>query len=413
MRKLLFFSSIFSILIAAAGWINITPEFKNGFWRTVLQRPDGQQIVFNFELTETSGKKVLYVLNAGERLLVDSVNVAGDSVSFEMPFFDSGFKGKLTREGNLEGVWIKKLADKDQVMPFRAVYNQKQRFPSSVAPVFNITGTWKVGFTSTNHKVTPSVGQFEQKGALLTGTFLTSTGDYRYLEGIVSGDSLKLSGFDGGHAFLFTARIENDSTISGGSFYSGLAGTEKWTAKKDANATLPDGYDETKLRHGESSLNFAFRSIDGKTVSIRDDFYKGKVVVIQIMGSWCPNCMDETRFLSDYYNANKAKGFEVIALAYERTTDYDRSVKLLSAFQKRFNVQYPVLVTGVTVTDTLRTQKTLPQIDEIKAFPTSIYIDKKGKVRKIHTGFTGPGTGKYYEDFKKEFDETIKGMLAE
>jgi thiol-disulfide isomerase/thioredoxin len=414
MRKIFYLSAILlSILVAGTGWVMVKPVFKNGIWRTVLQRPDGQQIVFNFELTDRAGKKVLYVLNAGERLLVDSVTVAGDSVSFEMPFFESGFRGKLTSDGNLQGLWVKKLADKDQVMPFWAVYNQKQRFPASIAPRFKVSGRWKVEFVGRNNQVTPSVGEFEQNGSRLNGTFLTSTGDYRYLEGVVSGDSLKLSGFDGGHAFLFTARIENDSTISGGRFYSGLAGNEKWTAKKDDKAALPDGYDETKLRPGETSLNFSFKSIDGKTVSIKDQRFKNKVVVVQIMGSWCPNCMDETKFLSEYYNTNRQKGFEVVALAYERTTDFDRSVKSLDLFKKRFNVQYPVLFTGVTVSDTLRTQKTLPQIDEIKGFPTSIFIDKKGNVRKIYTGFTGPGTGHYYEDFKKEFDETIRGMLAE
>lgn len=102
-----------------------------------------------------------------------------------------------------------------------------------------------------------------------------------------------------------------------------------------------------------------------------------------------------------------------MALAYEQTTDIERSKKSILSFQQRFDVKYPVLLTGVTATDSLRTEKTLPQLNKIRAFPTSIFLDKKGIVRKIRTGFAGPGTGVHYEAFKKEFDETIRQLLGE
>ena len=400
------------LIFISLNWSDNKSIFKNGIWRTTLQRPDGQTIVFNFESKDSAGKKILYVLNAGEKLLVDNIRMAGDSVFIQMPFFESGFKAVIDEAGNLSGSYIKRLADRDQVMPFKAVYNESERFSANASPLYNVSGKWAVKFTALSNKsTTQSVGEFEQVGNRLKGTFLTSSGDYRYLEGIVSGDSLMLSGFDGGHAFLFTAKINNNNLISSGRFYSGYAGVENWVAIKDSSAALPDGYEETKLRPGETSLNFRFKSIEGNDISIKDDAFKGKVVVVQIMGSWCPNCMDETRFLSDYYKKNKKRGFEIIALAYERSTDFERSVKSLRTFQKRFNVKYPILVTGATITDSLRTEKTLPQLEKIKAFPTSIFIDKKGNVSKIYTGFNGPGTGNHYDEFVKEFDETITGLL--
>jgi thiol-disulfide isomerase/thioredoxin len=148
-------------------------------------------------------------------------------------------------------------------------------------------------------------------------------------------------------------------------------------------------------------------------VSLQDKAFRNKVVIIQIMGSWCPNCMDETRFLSDYYKKNKDRGIEVIALAYERTANYNESRKSLQSFKSRFDITYPVLITGVAVSDTLRTEKTLPRIKKILGFPTTIFIDKKGRVRKISTGFNGPGTGDHYEIFKKEFNELVDGLLKE
>lgn len=400
------------LLMGLTNWKTPEPPFKNGFWKSVLIRPDGKEIVFNFLTKDSAGKKLLFVLNAEERLLVDSIVQQGDSVFIQMPFFESGFRARIDRSGNLEGVWIKKTGEKEQLLPFKAKYNQKQRFATPVKPRFNASGKWDVDFTS-NNRVTKAIGEFRQKGSRLTGTFLTATGDYRYLEGVVSGDSLFLSGFDGSHAFLFNAKLDNDSTIRAGNFYSGASGTMSWTGKRDDKVQLPDGYQQTRLREGESKLNFSFPSLAGNLVSINDPRYKNKVVVVQILGSWCPNCMDETEFLSEYYNRNKQKGVEVIGLAYERSTDFDKSKTALQRFEKRFNVQYPILVTGVTVSDKQRTEKTLPQLTELKAFPTSIFIDKKGVVRKIYSGFSGPGTGQHYLEFQKEFDETINGLLAE
>lgn len=402
-----------TLIILSVSWSDPLPILKNGIWRMSIQRQDGQLIVSNFETKDSAGKKILYVLNSNEKLLVDNIKLKGDSVFIEMPFFDSGFAAKLDEKGNMRGSWLKRDADKTFVLPFSATYNQPQRFAVTAAAAHKVTGRWSVKFINKKNEVSSAVGEFYQKGSRLTGTFLTATGDYRYLEGVVTGDSLKLSGFDGGHAFLFTAKVEDDNNISGGMFYSGIAGIEKWSAKRNKKAALPDGYEATTLRTGENKLNFKFKSTDDKIISITDDAYKGKVVVVQIMGSWCPNCMDETRFLSDYYNEHSKEGFEVIGLAYERTTDIERSKKSISLFQNRFHVNYPILITGVTVTDSMLTEKTLPQLNKIKGFPTSIFIDKKGVVRKIYTGFTGPGTGGYYDAFKKEFDELVKGLLAE
>lgn len=403
---------LFTGAIIVSGWTGTsTPALKAGIWKTTIQRPDGQQIVFNIEVKDSTHSKVLYVLNAQERLRVDSVQFSGDSVFIQLPFFESSFRAAIN--GNtLQGNWLKKRPTNYQVLPFTAVYNQP-RFAVTAAPAYNITGRWAVAFEGVASLDSVSVGEFVQKGNHVTGTFLNPGGDYRYLEGVVNGDTLKLSTFDGSHAFLFTATIKNGELLTGGTFYAGAAGKQGWHARKDAHAALPDGYSLAKLKPGQNKLNFSFKSTTGETVSINDARYKNKVVIIQILGSWCPNCMDETQFLSSYYNANHQRGVEVIALAYEYTTSYEASKKSLSAFQNRFNVKYPVLVTGVTVMDSLKTEKTLPQLQSIEAFPTSIFIDKKGTVRKIFTGYSGPATGEHFTEFKQEFNQLVDGLLAE
>lgn len=411
--KIVFGFCIFIFALVSIHWLEKPVELKNGFWRATIQRPDGQQIVFNFQSKDSAGKKIIYVINGQDHLLVDSIQTLSDSVFIEMPFFESSFKAKINSAGNLEGIWIKKYGKRIQVLPFEAVYDTKERFHVSAPPVANITGRWVTEFKTKNNSDT-IVAEFKQEGSHLSGTFLDPTGDYRYLAGVVSGDSLKLSTFDGAHAFLFTAAIDSDKKISGGKFYSGARSIQDWKAVKNAKAEVADGFGETKIKPGSGKLNFTFpNSTDRSEVSFNDKKYQGKVVVIQILGSWCPNCMDETKFLSNYYDKNHQRGVEIIGLSYERTTDFAESQKALQPFRKRFNVQYPILITGVTVSDSLRAEKTLPQLESIKAFPTTIFVDKKGTLRKIESGFAGPATGEHYTEFKNGFNKIIDELLAE
>lgn len=407
-------SSLLTLQAAAVGLSGARPAaLKTGIWKAILQRNDGKQIVFNFDVKSVNGKTVLYVHNATERLLVDDIKQAGDSIWITMPFFDSRFAAIVKKNGNLEGKFIKGSGERRQEIAFIAQYANGERYPSTAATKYKVGGRWAVKFGEGKGS-TLAVGEFQQHpGGKLTGTFLTSTGDYRYLEGSILRDSIFLSAFDGSHVYLFAAKLDNDSTITEAVMYSGATAKENWVAQKDPHAQLPDAYTAVKLRTGESKLNFSFPATTGETVSINDARYKNKVVIIQILGSWCPNCMDETAYLTEYYKKNKQRGVEIIGLAYERTTDFEASKKALATFQKRFAVQYPFLVTGVSVSDPQRTEKTLPQIEPIQGFPTTIFIDKKGNVRKIHTGYDGPATGAHYEAFKKEFNELVNGLLAE
>ncbi len=383
-------------------------------WTSYLVRQDSNLVVFNLKTATENGKTILYVLNADEKIKVTAVSVTKDSVNFSMPAFESYFQSKRNPDGSLQGVWTKGTGGAYQYWPFYALAQQGLRFVKNMGKArADISGKWDVTITRANGTLRKAVAIFNQQNDKLTGTFLTPSGDYRYLQGIVTGDSLKLSTFDGAHAYAFSAKIDDAKNISSGIFYSGFNGKEKWIAVKNEKIPLPSQDAPTRLREGESKLNFSFNDLDGKQVSINDERFKNKVVIIQIMGSWCPNCMDETKFLNEYYNKSKNKGVEVIGLAYEYTTDRERSTKSLQKFQRLFNVQYPMLITGATAADDNKTEKTLPQLSPIRSFPTTIFIDKKGMVRQIKGTFYGPGSGKYHEDFKKEFYSIVNGLLNE
>lgn len=351
------------------------------------------------------------ILNGSERFKVTELSASGDSVFIKMPLFDSEFK--LKRQGNtLAGNFIKHLGERDAATPFTATYGQNWRFfehPEAAAQL--VAGKWQAVFGEGDGRDT-TVGVFTQTGSKVTGTFLTTTGDYRYLEGTINGQKLYLSCFDGGHAFLFTADVTDAHTLSNGMFYSGYSGKEGWSAVKNDNAALPDAYHLTALKPGYSKFDFSFPDLNGKKVSLSDPRFKNKVVIVEIMGSWCPNCMDQTAYLVPFYNRYHKRGVEVVDLAYERTTDFNKSKKSLQQEVNHFTIPYPVLVTGYT-SNKKETAASLPALSHFMGFPTTIIIDKKGDVRKIYTGFSGPGTGNYYTEFVDGFERLTEELLAE
>lgn len=413
MRRIAF--AVGALLFALTAGAQGNSVLYHGWWQAKLGRPDGQSIVFNFLVKDSAGKTILYVRNAGERLLVDDVRVTGDSVHIRMPFFEAGFRAKIQPDGHLDGQFVRRLATGELVQPFIALPRTEERFALTGGnATVQAQGRYAVRFLDARGATADTaVGEFFQEGNHVTGTFLTPSGDYRYLEGVVTGDSLKVSTFDGNHSFVFVAAVGPDHSLHG-KIFSNKAPASAWEGTWNPQADLPAGADASALKNKDSSqLYFRFPDLDSTLVSIQDARYHGKVVVITIMGSWCPNCMDETAFLSPWYRENKARGVEIIGLAYERSTDFERSKAGLSTFQKRFHVTYPLLITGVTVGDPDKATKTLPQLDAIKAFPSTLFLDKQGHVRRITAGFSGPGTGQHYIDFQKEFNSYISSLLAE
>ncbi len=402
------------------------PVLTPGPWRGVLAT-QGQEIPFLFEVKTEAGKPVVYLINKGlngeERLRCEDIKSAGDSTTIRLHAFDAALVVRADGQSKLKGTWVKY----DSQAPYRvlitATAGGQELFPAVklTEKAGSFGGTWRATFRD-GDKSYPATGVFTQQGTRLKGTFLTTTGDYRYLSGQVSAQDIKLSTFDGSHAFLFTAHNGPKEPIDitkeyapntlFGDFYSGKSGHETWTAVPDPKATLPDADTLVYLKKGESRLNFKFPNVlEGGSISPTDPKYRGKVVVLQILGSWCPNCMDETNFLAPWYEKNKARGVEVIGLGYERSGDYAVAAPKLRNMRQRFHIGYDVAFAGVSNKDSVA--RSLPQLAKFLAFPTTIFLDKKGNVRKIHTGFAGPGTGTYYQEEIDGFNKTVDKLLKE
>ena len=381
-------------------------------YRAVLKRADGFDIVFNIIESRTAKGIGWEIRNADERIPITDIRQKADSLLVNMPFFDAELLLKKNLMG-YEGQWKKVGSKGDVYMPLLIQKGAERVLLSSSTSSKNISGRWKTIFTNSEGKRSMAIAEFSHEGNKLKGTFLTPTGDYRFLEGTIAGDSLTLTTFDGTHAFYFAAKVDKQGNMVNGIFASGPTYLERWEAVKDLNVELDGSEAVMKVRDPNAKLNFRFLDLDSNWVSINDQRFQNKVVIIQIMGSWCPNCMDETAFLSDYYRKNKDRGLEIIGLAYEYSLEFAKARKSLSRFRDKFNVDYPMLITGVTSSDERRTEKTLPQMTPIKAFPSMIILGKDGKVQQTHAGYEGPATGIHHEKFKKEFSATIDQLLKQ
>ena len=387
-------------------------ENMAGSWRATI-KTDGGDLPFHliFEKNADSTTYAITVINGDEKLELDNTFIKDDSIHIPIEIFDAEIVAKVSGQ-KMEGYWKRYIGGEKYISSsFLAYFGEKDRFiPISGNEPNNINGKWATTFVSANGKdTTVSVGIFEQKGKAVKGTFLTTTGDYRYLDGIVDGDSLKLSCFDGTHLFLFKAK--NDGNKLNGKFWSNIHGLENWTATRDDNAKLPDVNKLTFLKPGYNKIAFAFPATNGKIVNIDDKAFENKVKIIQIMGTWCPNCMDETKYLAPWYEKNKARGIEIIGLSYEKSTDLAIAGPKIDKMKNRFGMTYPVLLAGSKGND--GASKSLPMLNKVLGFPTTIIIDKKGIVRQIHTGFSGPSTGEYYQEWIQDFNLLIDKLVDE
>jgi thiol-disulfide isomerase/thioredoxin len=380
-------------------------QLQNGIYRVTIGVQNNKVLPFTMEVISPTALKIF---NAEEIIDVDEIAYRNDSIFIKFPVFESYFAGVFDGN-NLKGNLINKT--RNRISPFSAEYQNPNRFNTALKATRDLTGIWQTAFSEGTKDEYIAKGVFKQKDGIVTGTFRTTTGDYRYLEGIMEGDSLKLSTFDGAHAFLFEAKV-TDATLNG-QFYSGTHWKEPFVAKRNPDFELPNSNELTFLKDGFDRLEFSFSDASGNMVSLSDKRFENKVVLVQIMGTWCPNCLDATNYYSEFYNANKAKGFEVVALTVEFVETQEKAFANIERLKERVGITYPILLAQYGSVSKTKMQEKLPMLNHVMSYPTSIFIDKTGQVRKIHTGFNGPGTGETYLAFKNEFETFVGGLLSE
>jgi thiol-disulfide isomerase/thioredoxin len=365
---------------------------------------------FLFEVTGSGTDTIsISLLNGAERVILKGITNIKDTVFIPVEAYDAIITGVVS-EDSIDGKFLRNYIDNDIGIPFSARYGKKNRFepvakPDTIFP----DGKWDVLFIGEKGDTSRNVGIFSRIGIIVTGSILTRSGDLRFLEGIITENGFKLSAFSGLSPYLFEFKFNGNDRFEGTFFTA--RGKTAVLATKNNKAALADAYSLTSFTENYKKVSFAFTNHEGKMVSIDDERYKGKVVILSILGSWCPNCLDEMAFLAPWYAENHTRGVEIIGIAFERKPDPEYAKRMLTNLKKRYNTGYEVLFAGTTSEESKATA--LPFLTTLSAFPTTVFLDKSGKIHKIHTGFNGPATGEFYEEFKKDFNGIVNQLLSQ
>ena len=375
---------------------------QNNHWRVELSLNDRLRLPF---LLEQKSDGALYsIRNGAEQIQLITAPKDNDSIRMDFLEMDSYLMICMDTLKNFRGYWKNNI--KNQLIPLQGTFNDSLRFPSTnnLKPQL-VSKKYKVLF-SVNEDPWPAVGLFEQNGESVNGTFLTETGDFRFLSGNVYGNELFLSCFDGSHAFVFTAKINGINLL--GRFYSGSSYQTDWEGVADENAELKSPSELTYIVDSSYDLDqISLRTLCGRKTIIGS--LKSPITLIQIMGSWCPNCLDETNYYKSLYQKYKESGLEIKSIGFEYGSTRRVQRKKLKRFVKRAKIPYPVYLGGKA--SKKLASALFPMLNEISSFPTTLFVNNRGEIIYVHTGFNGPGTGIYFEEYKKETEDIIENLL--
>lgn len=382
-----------------------------GFWTGNLLLNSTTSLPFKVELYKKKEIYILIIYNGSEKIILNTIYKENDSLHLNFPSFSSKLVLKVNNKKKLTGYWLNRNKESNYKIPCTLTYGYSKRFKQSQLNTkkttpSNYQGKWEGDFNQNTSNSYKALAVFDQKTNDIQGTFLTETGDYRFLDGNVYGDSMYLSCFDGSHAFLFTGTQSNGQIT--GEFFSGKHYQTTWAAIRNDSFKLKDP-DSLTYVINKDSLKFNFKNLNGTDFQFPNDSYKNKIVIIQIMGSWCPNCLDETRYYKDLYQKYNSQGLEIISIGYEIGNTFQEYVEKINSLKNRLDLNYTFLVGGPANKNLASEHFKI--LNQIISFPTSIFIGKDGEIKRVHTGFSGPATGQYYLDYINETDLFIQSLI--
>lgn len=403
-------ASIAAVALTACGAQKDEPTGLQGSWRAVLTVPGGD-LPFGLDIAREAGRDVAWLVNGPERVRIDALDVAAPRVAMRMPGYPHRIEAALV-DGRLEGqVVFLRPGGETKAVRLVAMRDQPWRFfPAPSARQADFSGRWALIFHDPETgQGSAGIAELTQQGHVVTGTVLRESGDDRYIAGEARGDTVYLSRFDGGSAYLYVARLGADGTLAG-EFRTGTGSFRTLSGRREPDARLADATTLAAVK-ADAALSFTFPGLDGRPVSLADERFRGKVVVVMIGGTWCPNCHDEATFMRDFLPARRAQGLEAVQLMFEYSPDFASAAASVQGFVDKFRIDYPVLIAGSYGPGEV--QKALPQIEKFYAYPTMLVLGRDGRVRHTHTGFSGPATGVHYEQFRARFATLIDELLAE
>jgi peroxiredoxin len=368
----------------------------SGLWDATVV-VNSLEIPFRMEFAGDRGS----FFNGDEKVTSTSGHFANGTLVLNFAHYDTKLEATL-KDGVLEGTYGRK----DRIYPFRA--KPAVDAPATKAGVPSIEGLWEIQVKSPKGESAWKL-IVRQNGAEISAAILRIDGDTGSLTGRYRDGKFVLSHFSGARPSLLEVTPRDD-----GSLDVVQNGKNKYVAYRPEAArakglTPPtDPLQHTRMSNPEEPFRFSFPDLNGHIVSNTDARFEGKVVIVSVMGSWCPNCHDEAPFLVELYRKYHEKGLEIVGLSFE-DADQLADPTRLRAFIEHYGIKYPVLIPG----EPGQLNAKLPQAVNLNSWPTTFFIGRDGRVRKAHAGFAGKASGAEHQRSLDEITSLVEGLLAE
>ena len=384
------------LLLATTG----AAQSLSGLWSASVTA-NGLDIPFRFEMSGGGQSVKGSFFNGDDKVTSNGGSFEAGKLVLSFDFYASKLQAEW-KDGTLEGSYSRAGRD----YPFRARRFVPPSLDDSKAP--SIAGLWDVGVRSPKGE---SAWRFivRQSGPEVSAAILRVDGDTGVLEGTFRDGKFILSHFDGARPLLLEVTPRSDGTLT-----LVQNGQNTMTAVRSAEARakgLPEPTDPTRhtsVQDPTEAFHFRFPDLTGKMVADTDARFRGKVVIVAIGGSWCPNCHDEAPFLMELYRKYHGQGLEIVDLSFEEG-DQLKNPTRLRAFIQKYGIEYPVLVPG----EPSELNAKLPQAVNLNAWPTTFFLGRDGRVRSVHAGFAAKASGEFHEQMREEVTRLLERLLTD
>jgi thiol-disulfide isomerase/thioredoxin len=392
-----------SVIIALTALVSSCskPVSLAGDWDASIVDLAKADVPFRFVIGGTPDAPTGTFVNGDERMPSTGGSFKDGQLTIDFDQYGSKILARLNGD-RLEGEYNR--GTRGPAYPFTA---RRATPPARDANPPQIAGEWKIPTPKEKYEQAWTF-IVRQNGADVSAAIQRVDGDTGTLTGSFRDGRLVLGHFSGARPERLEVSVNPDGTLA---LFDD--GTEHRTAirandPRVAAVAAKDPTQLTRVKDAKAPLTVAFPDLQGRRVSLSDPRFTGKVVLLSITGSWCPNCHDEAPFLTELYRRYHDQGLEIVMLAFEEAGQLANPERL-KAFVKQYSITYPVLVAG----EPADLQAKLPQFEDLVAFPTSIYIGRDGRVKATHAGFSSRATGALYTKTTEETRELVERLLAD
>lgn len=395
--------ALFSLMGCASDGPADTQAGMTGAWRAQVDLAGGP-LQFRMELNEEGGELAGTLCNGDVCDRFSAITpLPGDSLLLEIGDYAAAIRAHVTSD-SLLGFYRNVGNRGPRTIPFRAA---RGTWPVQTPPA-ELTGRWDAVFTP-DGTPSPRVLEFRSTPRGLEGTVISNTGDAGLFWGGAEDGSFAMSHFDGSFVYMLTGDLDGDTLR--GIFHAGLTSQRPFVAVRSTGAQHLTPPTEMVEVDNTAPFEWDFPDLDGNFVTNQDERFRDKVVIVEIFGTWCPTCHDAAPTMVKLYERFRDRGLEIVGLAYEVTGDPEVDGALVQRFADKFGIEYPLLLAGVN--DDSSPRESQPQLDGPIAFPTTIFLDPSGKVRRVHSGFYGPALGDVHRELEEELIAFTEELLAE